>query len=122
MHSLLPAEANHGPSDGCEPYYLGIFLTGAYQETLGDLHNLFGDTHAVHVVLDEDGEWRLEEIVEGDTVREVLQYVQFDPDAMRRTLLHEIEAAVAAKRLTLDEAVSMRRFMHQGIEGYTYLE
>ncbi|NJD19746.1 MAG: biosynthetic arginine decarboxylase, partial [Gemmatimonadetes bacterium] len=68
------------------PYYLAVFLTGAYQETLGDLHNLFGDAHAVHVVLDPDGNWHLEEVVEGDTVREVLGYVQFDPDDMRRDL------------------------------------
>jgi arginine decarboxylase len=122
LHPLVPCAATRGPAGGHEPYYLGVFLTGAYQETLGDLHNLFGDTHAVHVVLDEDGQWRLEEVVEGDTVREVLQFVQFDPDAMRRTLLREVETALAAGRLTLDEAVSFRRFMHQGIEGYTYLE
>ena len=105
-----------------EPYYLGIFLTGAYQETLGDLHNLFGDTHAVHVVLGPDGHWHLEEVVEGDTVREVLQFVQYDPDAMRRAFRKEIEAALTAKRLTLNEAVSMRKFLDQGIDGYTYLE
>lgn len=122
LHPLRASTVERGPSSGHEPYYLAAFLTGAYQETLGDLHNLFGDTHAVHVVLDEDGAWRLEEVVEGDTVREVLQYVQFDPDAMRRSLLREVEAALAAKRLTLDEAVSMRRVMHEGIEGYTYLE
>ena len=64
----------------------------------------------------------LEEVVEGDTVREVLQYVQYDPDSIRSSILREVEAALASKRLTLDEAVSMRRFIHQGIEGYTYLE
>ena len=69
-----------------------------------------------------DGEWHLEEVVEGDTVREVLQFVQFDPDAMRRAFRKEIEAALTAKRLTLQEAVSMRKFLDQGIDGYTYLE
>jgi len=122
LHPLRKGQSNGGPAGDLEPYYLAVFLTGAYQETLGDLHNLFGDTHAVHVALDQDGRWRLEEVVEGDTVREVLQYVQFDPDAMRRSMRREIEAALAAKRLTLDEAVSMRRFLDQGIEGYTYLE
>ncbi len=134
LHPLrrIPAAAatNGGPngngSNGLggeiEPYYLGVFLTGAYQETLGDLHNLFGDTHAVHVVMGPDGHWQLEEVVEGDTVREVLQFVQFDPDAMRRAFRKEIEAALTAKRLTLPEAVSMRRFLDQGIDGYTYLE
>ncbi|HKJ02252.1 MAG TPA: hypothetical protein VJ997_07350, partial [Longimicrobiales bacterium] len=87
-----------------------------------DLHNLFGDTHAVHVVLDTDGNWHLEEVVEGDTVREVLQYVQFDADDIRRDLRKEIEAALTAKRLTLQEGVRMRRFLDQGIDGYTYLE
>jgi arginine decarboxylase len=122
LHSLKSGNSNGGPAGEHEPYYLGVFLTGAYQETLGDLHNLFGDTHAVHVVLGDDGHWHLEEVVEGDTVREVLQFVQFDPDAMRRSLRKEIEAALAAKRLTLQEAVSMRRFLDQGIDGYTYLE
>jgi arginine decarboxylase len=122
LHSLEPAAEQGGPSGAFAPYYVGVFLTGAYQETLGDLHNLFGDTHVVHVGIGDDGEWSLDEVVEGDTVREVLQYVQFDPDAMRRTILREVETALGAKRITLDEAVSMRRFMHQGIEGYTYLE
>jgi arginine decarboxylase len=122
LHALRNGGGNGGPAGEQEPYYLAVFLTGAYQETLGDLHNLFGDTHAVHVVLSEDGHWHLDEVVEGDTVREVLQFVQYDPDAMRRSLRREIEAALAAKRLTLQEAVSMRRFLDQGIDGYTYLE
>ena len=122
LHALRNGGGNGGPAGEQEPYYLAVFLTGAYQETLGDLHNLFGDTHAVHVVMTEDGDWHLDEVVEGDTVREVLQFVQFDPDAMRRSLRREIEAALAAKSLTLQEAVSMRRFLDQGIDGYTYLE
>jgi len=122
LHALRPARDPGGPSGANEPYYLATFLTGAYQETLGDLHNLFGDTHAVHVHAGEDGGWHLEEVVEGDTVREVLRYVQFDPDAIRRTLRKEVETALAAKRITLEEAVSMRRFLADGLEGYTYLE
>ena len=65
-----------------EPYYLGVFLVGAYQEILGDLHNLFGDTHAVHVSLDENGGARLDALIKGDTVREVLDYVEFDPEML----------------------------------------
>jgi len=121
LHDLRAGE-NGGPAGGLEPYYLAVFLTGAYQETLGDLHNLFGDTHAVHVRIDEEGDWVLEEVVEGETVRDVLQYVQFKPDEMRRTLRREIERAVKGKRLTLEEGVSMRRFLDEGIAGYTYLE
>jgi arginine decarboxylase len=122
LHPLRRGDSRGGPAGDLEPYYLAVFLTGAYQETLGDLHNLFGDTHAAHVVLGPDGDWYLDEVVEGDTVRDVLKYVQFDPDAMRRTLRREIEGAVASKRLTLEEAVSMRRFLDQGLDGYTYLE
>jgi arginine decarboxylase len=122
LHGLRQGNSNGGPAGSFEPYYLAVFLTGAYQETLGDLHNLFGDTHAVHVVAGEDGDWHLGEVVEGDTVREVLRYVQYNPDDMRRNLQKEIETAVAQKRLTLQEAVSMRRFLDQGLDGYTYLE
>jgi arginine decarboxylase len=121
LHALRTGK-NGGPAGEFEPYYLAVFLTGAYQETLGDLHNLFGDTHAVHVVAGEDDGWSLEEVVEGDTVREVLRYVQFNPDEMRRSLRKEIEGAVASKRLTLKEAVRMRRFLDEGLDGYTYLE
>jgi arginine decarboxylase len=105
-----------------EPYYLAAFLTGAYQETLGDLHNLLGDTHAVHVELDRDGGWTLSEVVEGDTVREVLAYVQWSADEIRRILRRGIEGSLKAGRLTLEEGVRLRRFLDQGLEGYTYLE
>jgi arginine decarboxylase len=108
--------------DGSEPYYLGIFLTGAYQETLGDLHNLLGDTNAVHVALGDDGRWRIETIVEGESVREVLSYVQFDPEEMRRALRQDIEAAVESGRLSLAESTSLRRFLDESLAGYTYLE
>ncbi len=121
LHELVPA-----PEDAdqeFEPYYLGVFLTGAYQETLGDLHNLFGDTHAVHVVIDgKNGRWRIDEVVEGDTVREVLGYVQYDADVMREDLRKDAEEALAAGRLTLAETVSLRRFLDDGFQGYTYLE
>jgi arginine decarboxylase len=122
LHPLRPLGSNGGPAVEYEPYYLGAFLTGAYQETLGDLHNLFGDTHVVHVRLGAGDRWHLEEVVEGDTVREVLSFVQYNPDAIRRSLRKEVEVALAAKRLTLDEAVSMRRFLDEGLDGYTYLE
>ena len=69
------------PFDG-QPYYLGAFLLGAYQEILGDLHNLFGDTNAVHVSLDDDGEVELDDVIKGDTVREVLHYVQYSADEL----------------------------------------
>ena len=96
-------------------------LVGAYQETLGDLHNLFGDTNAVHVSLDEAGAVEIKEIVEGDTVREVLGYVQYEPDELRRKFTKAIEAAVRKSKLTLDEARTRRRFYERGLNESTYL-
>jgi arginine decarboxylase len=110
------------PTPDPDPYYLAVFLTGAYQETLGDLHNLLGDTHAVHVDVDRDGGWTLSEVVEGDTVREVLAYVQWSAEEIRRSLRRGIEGSLKAGRLTLDEGVRLRRFLDQGLDGYTYLE
>jgi arginine decarboxylase len=120
---LHPPEPGSEPGVGGEkPYYLAFFLTGAYQETLGDLHNLLGDTHAVHVSIGPDGRWRIDTVVEGDTVREVLQYVQFDPDEIRVILRQDLESALQAERLTLAEGASFRRFLDDSLQGYTYLE
>jgi len=111
-----------GEGMGVEPYFLGVFLLGAYQEILGDLHNLLGDTHAVHVSVSPDGEWTLEEVVEGDTVEEVLQYVQYDTPDLKRAMRQDIEAACRQGRLTLSEGKSLMKFYDDGLEGYTYLE
>jgi arginine decarboxylase len=105
-----------------EPYYLGAFLVGAYQEILGDLHNLFGDTSAVHVTLDDDGQPRIDAVVLGDTVREVLQYVQFDPKALLGRLRCAAEQASRAGRITDHEAGRLLGFYQHGLEGYTYVE
>jgi arginine decarboxylase len=117
-----PEGRPYGQNGLGEAYYLGIFLTGAYQETLGDLHNLLGDTNAVHVNLGQDGRWRIEAVVEGESVREVLSYVQFDPEAMRDGLRQDVEAALESGRLTLVEGASLRRFFDESLQGYTYLE
>jgi arginine decarboxylase len=103
-------------------YYLGFFLVGAYQEILGDLHNLFGDTHAVHVELDADGQTRIKTIVEGDTVQEVLSYVQFQPEKLSELLRKQVEASVAKQRLTASEGEQLLDFYATGLQGYTYLE
>jgi arginine decarboxylase len=110
-----------------EPYYLGVFLVGAYQEILGDLHNLFGDTHAVHVSLADNGEEgadgvRLEHIIKGDTVREVLKYVEFDPEALMGKLRRDVEAAVNAGRMEDQQAGRLLKFYEEALMGYTYLE
>ena len=111
-----------GEGQGCEPYYLGVFLLGAYQEILGDLHNLLGDTHAVHISVDENGAWEIEEVIEGDTVEEVLAYVQYDVPDIKRAMRLDVEAACRQGRLTLTEGKSLLKYYDDGLEGYTYLE
>ncbi len=105
-----------------DPYYLGVFLVGAYQEILGDLHNLFGDTHAVHVTQDAEGNVILDAVIKGDTVREVLDYVEFDGDLLVRKLRESMETAVREGRLEFQEAGQLLRFYEDGLHGYTYLE
>ena len=103
-------------------YYLGAFLLGAYQEILGDLHNLFGDTNAVHVRLSPTGETILDSVIKGDTVREVLNYVQFSTDRLVATLRRDVETALREGRLTYEESGSLIHFYEEGLHGYTYLE
>jgi len=105
-----------------EPYYLGAFLLGAYQEILGDMHNLFGDTNAVHVRLGEGGEVVLETVIDGDTVREALEYVEFDVNALVKKLRTDVETAVRENRLDFQECGRLLRFYEEGLGGYTYLE
>ncbi len=109
------------PYDG-RPYYLGAFLLGAYQEILGDLHNLLGDTNAVHISLDDDGGINVDHVIKGDTVREVLAYVQYSADELLAAMRKDVEKAVRAGKLSLDESRQLLRFYESGLEGYTYLE
>jgi arginine decarboxylase len=104
-----------------EPYYMGVFLVGAYQEILGDLHNLFGDTTAVHVSLDKEHGYRIEWLVEGDSVTEVLGYVQYDRQDLMGRLRIATEKAVRAGTLTLEESALLRKRFEEGLSGYTYL-
>jgi arginine decarboxylase len=103
-----------------EPYYIATFLVGAYQEILGDLHNLFGDTDAVHVRLDGD-DYRVEHVVEGDSVTEVLSYVQYSKDDLVARVRRAVENAVREKRLSPAESGRLMRRYEEGLEGYTYL-
>ncbi len=105
-----------------EPYYLGVFLVGAYQEILGDLHNLFGDTNAVHVSTDDNGNLVVEAVIDGDTVREVLRYMQFDPDVLMDRMHSAVEQAVRSGSIAEQEAGRIMRFYREGLDGYTYLE
>ena len=104
-----------------QPYYIGVFLVGAYQEILGDLHNLFGDTDAVHVRLGEDGRYEVEHVVEGDVVTEVLQYVQYDKGTLIEKVRRTIEVAMRAGQISLEDSARLRRHYEQGLQEYTYL-
>ena len=104
------------------PYYLSAFLIGAYQEILGDLHNLFGDTNTVHVDLSTSGEVVIEAMVKGDTVREVLDYVEFEPSDLITRLQSSVENAVRENRLSHQEAGRFLKFYEEALNGYTYLE
>ena len=112
-----PSLELHPWRDG-EPYILGIFLTGAYQEILGDLHNLFGDTNAVHIKL-TNGSYEVTDLVEGDTVTEVLNYVQFRANDLMATFRRKV---ANAKDLSRTDANAFIADYLAGLEGYTYLE
>jgi arginine decarboxylase len=104
------------------PYILGSFLVGAYQEILGDLHNLFGDTNAVHVTLGDNGEVILNTVVQGDTVREVLDYVQFNSKELLEQFRADVETALREGKIGYEESGRLLRFYEDGLNGYTYLE
>jgi arginine decarboxylase len=109
------------PFNGSE-YYLGSFLIGAYQEILGDLHNLLGDTNAVHVSLNGNGEIILDNVIKGDTVREVLDYVQFRAESLLGQFRRDVEAALREGKIGYEESGRLLRFYEEGLNGYTYLE
>jgi len=104
-----------------QDYLLGIFMTGAYQETLGDIHNLFGDTNAVHVTVADDGQYFVDHVVAGDTVQEVLQYVQYSTDDLVAKLRRTVESAVRGGRISFGESAEFLRRYQRGLKGYTYL-
>ena len=105
-----------------EDYYLAAFLVGAYQETLGDLHNLFGDTHVVHIRLLEEGGWWIEETVKGDSALQVLGYMEYDTDELYPRLARDCERAVRENRLSVPESQRLKRFYEAELHGYAYLE
>ena len=117
VKKTLPLHSFNG-----EPYLLGAFLLGAYQEILGDLHNLFGDTNAVHVSLGENGDVVLDTVVKGDTVREVLDYVQFNSKALLEEFRRDVETALREGKIGYEESGRLLRFYEDGLNGYTYLE
>jgi len=105
-----------------DQYYLAVFLVGAYQEILGDLHNLFGDTNAVHVALTHDGGYEIRQIIEGETVADVLEYVQFNPKKLVRTMEQWVSASVKEGKISLMQGKEFLDMYRSGLFGYTYLE
>lgn len=104
-----------------EQYYLGVFLVGAYQEILGDMHNLFGDTNAVHISV-KDGRYHIDQIIDGETVEEVLDYVQYNPKKLVRQLEIWVAKSVKAGKISLEEGKEFLSNYRSGLYGYTYLE
>ncbi len=104
------------------PLYLGIFLVGAYQEILGDLHNLFGDTNTVVVSLHPEEGYVIDHVAMGDSVTEVLEYVNYDPRDLLARMRQATETALRAKRMSLEESRELLRMYQEGLAGYTYLE
>lgn len=121
LHDVKHALPLHEVHEG-EPYILGAFLVGAYQETLGDLHNLFGDTNVVSVKLDEDGDIDFTDEVEGDTVEEVLSYVEYNTSDLVSRFRRLTDQAVKAKRITPVERRRIITAFANGLRGYTYFE
>ena len=103
-----------------EPYYLGMFLSGAYQEIMGNLHNLFGDTNTVHIQLTPKG-YQIEHVVKGDTMSEVVSYVQYDSEDLVESIRQRTEQALQEKRITLQESQRLLQNYEQSLSRYTYL-
>lgn len=104
-----------------DQYYLGVFLVGAYQEILGDMHNLFGDTNAVHISV-KDGRYHIDQIIDGETVEEVLDYVQYNPKKLVRQLEIWVAKSVKTGKISLEEGKEFLSNYRSGLYGYTYLE
>ncbi|MEG4577368.1 biosynthetic arginine decarboxylase [Microcoleus sp. N3A4] len=111
LHTLKPGE----------PYYLALFLGGAYQEIMGNLHNLFGDANAVHIQLTPSG-YHIEHVVKGDTMKEVLSYVQYDSESLVESIRRQTEAALQQNKITLSEAQLLLQNYERSLSQYTYLQ
>ena len=119
-HGISPSLPVHSVKNG-EPYYIGVFLVGAYQEILGDMHNLFGDTNAVHISVYED-RYEIDRVIDGETVAEVLDYVEFNPKKLVRNVETWVTASMKAGKITPEEGREFLSNYRSGLYGYTYLE
>ena len=120
LHDIKQVLPLHAP-DG-EEYYLGAFLVGAYQETIGDMHNLFGNTNVLHLRLDEDGSVLRAKKIAGDSVEEILRYMEYDTKSMSAAMTARADRAVKAGRLTAKERKELLQAYKVGVQGYTYFE
>jgi len=111
----------HPVNEG-EDYYLGVFLVGAYQETLGDLHNLFGDTNVVNVSINEDGSFDFVREFHGDSIADVLSYVEYEPKQMREQFRQVAEGAVRSGKINVAQRQKILRAFYDSMYGYTYFE
>ncbi len=105
-----------------EPYYIGVFLVGAYQEILGNMHNLFGDTNAIHISVNENGTYSIDQVIDGETIADVLDYVQYDPKRLVRRLESWVTKAIKQGKISVDEGKEFISNFRAGLYGYTYLE
>ena len=104
-----------------EPYYIGVFLVGAYQEILGDMHNLFGDTNAAHISVKDDT-YHIDQLIDGETVEEVLEYVQYNPKKLVRQIEQWVTKCVKEGKISLEEGKEFLSNYRSGLYGYTYLK
>ncbi len=121
LHDVRNTLPLHEMKDG-DDYYLGIFLVGAYQETLGDLHNLFGDTNVVSVRISDEGHYDLVREIQGDSVADVLTYVEYDPKVMQNNFRETAEEAIREGRITVGDRREIMVAYDNGLRGYTYFE
>jgi arginine decarboxylase len=121
LHDVKNTIDLHPLQEG-RPYYLGVFLVGAYQEALGDLHNLFGDTNTVHVSITGKNKYRIDKTIEGDKVRDVLSYMQYQKRDLMASIRRSVEDAIDEERISLKDSARIQKFLDDGLEGYTYLE
>lgn len=108
--------------DPDQPYYLGAFLVGAYQETLGDLHNLFGDTHVASVRINEEGTIEFKDQLQGDTISDVLSYVEYQPDQLLERFLRKVQQGVQSEAISVSQQQEMTKLFRDSLQGYTYFE
>lgn len=121
QQGIKPTLHLHPLRDG-EEYYLGVFLVGAYQETLGDLHNLLGDTNVVSIRIAEDGTYEYVREIRGDSVSDILSYVEYDPRRILEDLRSTAEQAVREGRISPSERFAIMQAFEDGLRGYTYFE